>query len=295
MNILITTATFDAGGIPEYINAIFNPYGRKLTEEEILALVREHKPAGILAGVEPLTRRVMQSAPGLKVISRCGIGLDSVDLEAARELGIRVLNTPDAPTDSVAELTLGLILCLTRRTPTMDSAMRRGEWRDAGGVMLKGKTVGIVGCGRIGTAVARLVNAFGCKPLGYDPVIREHAVCEMAGLDELLRASDIVTLHIPHTSQTHHLIGKRELGIMKSGAMLVNAARGGVVDEDALYESLISGRLRGTALDCFAEEPYKGRLSKLDNVVMTPHVGSAALESRVNMEREALKNLLDSL
>lgn len=295
MNILVTTATFDATGFPDNLNVIYNPMGRRLTEEEILKLVLEYQPAGILAGVEPLTRRVLSAAQGLKVVSRCGIGLDSVDLEAAKDLGIKVTNTPDAPTDSVAELTLGLILCLLRRIPLMDANLKQGIWKDPGGLMLKGKTVGVVGCGRIGTAVARLLLAFGCTVIGYDPFLKSHGLIKLMALDDLVAAADIVTLHIPHTEETHHIIDSRRIDRMKPGAMLINAARGGVVDEAPLYEALANGRLAGAALDCFAEEPYAGPLTDLSNVVLTPHVGSAALESRVNMEREAMKNLLANL
>lgn len=295
MNILVTTATFDATGFPEGLNVVYNPVGRRLNEEEIFRLVLEYQPAGILAGVEPLTRRVMEAARGLKVVSRCGIGLDSVDLEAAKDLGIKVTNTPDAPTDSVAELTLGMILCLLRRITVMDASLKQGVWKDAGGFMLKDKTVGVVGGGRIGTAVARLLLAFGCNVIGYDPYLKSHSLMELMPLDGLVAASDVVTLHIPHTKETHHLIDGRRLGLMKPGALLINAARGGVVDEAPLYDALAGGRLGGAALDCFEEEPYSGPLTGLNNVILTPHVGSAAFESRVNMEREAMRNLLANL
>jgi D-3-phosphoglycerate dehydrogenase / 2-oxoglutarate reductase len=295
VTVLVTTAAFDERNFPEDWQVIYNPYGRKLTEDEILALVVRYQPIGIVAGVEPLTRRVLAQGGTLKVISRCGIGLDSVDLDAAKSLEIQVFNTPDAPTASVAELTLGLILCLARHISRMDSDIKSGAWKDYGGLLLKGKTVGIIGCGRIGSYVAKLVKAFGCHPLGYDAFIKEHDVCKMVEMDELLRNSDIVSLHLPYTPQNRHLIGAKQFALMKPGSLFINAARGGIVDEDALYDALVSEQIAGAAMDCFQEEPYAGKLAGLRNTVLTPHVGSGATEARRAMERAAVKNLVDHL
>lgn len=295
ITVLVTTEYFHTKEFPTDWQVVYNPYGRKLTEEEIGALIRQYRPIGIIAGIEPLTRRVMEQAEGLKAISRVGIGLDSVDLQAAGELGIRVANTPDAPTVSVAEFTLGLMLGLARQIHTMDGELRAGRWKSFGGMLLKGKTVGIVGCGRIGSAVANLVKAFGCKPVGYDPYLQRHDVIDMMTLDELLKASDIVTLHIPYTPQSRHMIGAEQFALMKSGALLINAARGGIVDEDALAEALAAGRIAGAAMDCFEQEPYSGRLAGMQNVLLTPHAGSGATEARIAMERDAIRNLIGLL
>ncbi len=295
MNILVTTSSFGNSSFPDSVNVIMNPYKRKLTESEAIELVDKYRPAGIIAGVEPLTRKVMEKAPELKVISRCGTGMDSVDLVAARSLGITVVNTPDAPTPSVAELTIGLMLCLARHINTMDTGIRKGDWKGPQGMLLKEKTVGIVGCGRIGTYVAELVSAFGCRVLGYDPYIRQHGICTIVSMDELLNEADIVTLHVPYSQANHHIIGEAELGRMKSAALLINAARGGLVDEEALYAALKQGVIAGAAMDCFELEPYKGKLTELDNTVLTSHIGSGAVETRKIMEAQAVENLLKVL
>jgi len=295
MNILTTTSSFGIKGFPDRINVIHNPFKRKLTEDEALSLIEKYQPTGMIAGVEPLTRRVLNKAKNLKIISRCGIGIDSLDMEAAKELGIKVMITPDAPMVSVAELTLGLILGLLRRINTLDAGMRRGGWKGPKGNLLSGKIVGIIGCGRIGTYVARLAAAFGCKIMGCDPFVKQHDICNIGSLQKLFKESDIVTLHVPYSRDNHHLIAEKELNIMKSNAILVNAARGGLVDEVALYDALRNGVIAGAAMDCFEVEPYSGPLTKLDNTLLTPHMGSSASEARVMMEKQALNNLIGEL
>ncbi len=301
-SILITTSSFgkhDQSLIDDLTNKgiqiTANPFGRKLTEPEVTELITRHQPLGIIAGVEPLSRAVLQQAINLKIISRCGIGMDSVDLKAAKELGIKVTNTPDGPTIPVAELTVGMILALLRRIHLVDGAIRRGEWERPMGGLLYGKTVGIIGCGRIGSYVAKLLASFGCKILGCDLFCSENECYEPTEIDELLAAADIVTIHIPYSEENHHFINRDRLNIMKKGTILVNAARGGLVNEKALYEALEKGRLAGAALDSFEEEPYKGPLRNLNNVLLTSHIGSYAKEARVMMERQAAENLLREL
>jgi D-3-phosphoglycerate dehydrogenase len=213
----------------------------------------------------------------------------------ARELGITVANTPDAPADAVAELAVGLMLCLARRIGAADNDMKRGLWNAAPGTLLKGKTVGIVGCGRIGTRVAGIMSAFGCRIIGFDPFVQEHAHCPAVGLEELLSSSDFVTLHAPITALSRHMIGREQLRLMKPGAYIVNTARGGLIDEDALYDALKENWIAGAALDCFEEEPYRGKLTELPNVLLSPHIGSAAVETFERMGEEALANLLERL
>ena len=298
-NILVTTSSF-ADQNPDLLarlharglEVIINPFGRKLSEGEVTELLQKYRPVGMIAGVEPLTRNVLGGADGLRVISRVGIGLDSVDLAAARELGIAVTNTPDAPTVPVAELTLGLILSLLRCIPASDAGIRRGEWSRPMGQLLLGKTVGVVGCGRIGTRVAKFLSAFGCRLLGYDPMVQSSDLLELVSLDDLLSASDIVTLHLPYMEKTHHLLDASRLRAMKQGSLVVNASRGGLIDEEALLASLQDGHLAGAALDCFENEPYAGPLKELGNVILTGHIGSYAKEGRVIMEEQAVDNLL---
>lgn len=298
MKVLCTTSSFDAT-IPAAIAVVKNPYGRRLTEAEVSQLLAEHRPDGLIAGVEPLTRAVLErarAAGSLRVISRCGVGLDSVDLKAAKELGIEVRNTPQAPVRSVSELTVALILAALRSIPTADAAIRRGEWLRLKGGLLATRTVGIIGCGRIGSAVAALVAPFGSTLVGFDPIVREHPACTMVRLDELLAASDVVSLHAPLTEATRHLIDSDALERMKPSALLVNTARGALVDEEALVDALRSGRLGGAAFDVYEEEPYTGPLIELpEKTVLTSHIASSAKEARAVMEAEAVQNLIDAL
>ena len=199
-NILTTTSTFSAKGFDEKLCIINNPYKRKLKEEELMELIYKYQPVGIIAGVEPITRKVLLSAENLCVISRCGTGLDSVDLIAAKELGINVLNTPDAPTSAVAELTIGLILAVLRHIPGSDIRVRDHKWEGSMGRSLEDKTIGIIGCGRIGTSVAKICNAFGCNVIGYDPYVQSHLFIQMTDFEELLKK--IRYYHIAHPPYT---------------------------------------------------------------------------------------------
>ena len=188
-----------------------------------------------------------------------------------------------------------MILCLARRINTNDANMRNGLFSGPTGCMVKEKTVGIIGCGRIGTRVAKLLEAFECGLVGYDPQITEHSLCRMVSLEELIGISDIISLHNPYSKANHHMIGEQEFGRMKKTALLVMVSRGGLVDEAALYQALAEGKIAGAALDCFENEPYDGPLIKLENTVFSPHVGSAALEGRLLMEKQALDNLLKGM
>lgn len=302
MKILITTSSFGKAN-PEPLeqmraqglDIVLNPHGRKLTEDEVAELLQEHRPVAMIAGVEPLTAAVLEKAPYLKIVSRCGIGLDSVDLDAASRLGITVTNTPDAPTIPVAELTMGMILVLLRGLRITDASIRAGGWQRPMGTLLHGKTVGLVGCGRIGSRLARMLLPFECDVLGVDPALSEHETIRLVELDELLAGADVVSLHLPYAPQTHHFMDVARLAAMKRGAILINAARGGLVDEDALYESLRSEHLAGAALDCYEHEPYTGKLRELDNVLLTAHIGSYAQEGRVMMEAQAVENLVHAM
>ena len=256
-------------------------------------MIKTFKPIGIVAGVEPLTKKVMESTTSLKIISRCGVGLDSVDLESAEKLGITVVNTPQAPVPAVAELALALMLTWLRRTSYADQQMKQGKWIKSKGSLLAGKKIGIIGCGRIGSYLARLLIAFGCTVYGFDSCIKSQAPFEMVDFDTLLHDSDIVSLHVPLTDQTRNMMDKKNLEKMKPTSLIVNTSRGGLIDEDALYSAILHGVLAGAALDVFSEEPYTGNLTELgDQVVLSPHQASNTLESRDIMEMEAVKNLI---
>jgi D-3-phosphoglycerate dehydrogenase len=304
MKILISTSSFgehDRSPVrlleSHGFEVVFNPYKRKLKLEEVVELAKDCD--GIIAGTEPLTEEVFEKLPHLKAISRCGAGLDNVDVGAARKHGIAVKATPDAPTQAVAELAVALILNALRRINFMDRQVRSGAWSKEMGGLLSGKTVGIIGLGRIGRRAAELLRPFGVKILASEPKPDKKWVGEnrvtLTSLEGLLKESDIVTLHIPYTEENRNLINAKRLNIMKRGAILVNTSRGGLVDEDALYQALKSEYLGGAALDAMEVEPYAGPLRELNNAILTPHIGSYALEARVQMEMEAAKNLINML
>jgi D-3-phosphoglycerate dehydrogenase len=281
------------------VEVVKNPHGRKLSEDEVTDLVRDVD--GVIAGTEPLTAAVLEQAPRLRVISRVGVGMDNVDLAAAERLNIAVCNTPDAVTDAAAELALGGMLSVLRHLNEMDAELRAGRWTRKMGRLLRGKTVGIVGLGRIGRRVATLLGPFEPRLLAYDvaPVddwAREHGV-ELVQLEQLLAESDVVTLHVSGAGDARGaLLGERELfETMKPSSVLVNAARGGLVDEDALHRALSSGRLAGAHIDVYESEPYTGPLRELPNALLTPHAGSFAQEARALMEQEAVSNVLGRL
>jgi len=274
------------------VACVLNETGRTLTEDEAIDLLQGC--VGVAAGTEKLSRRVMDACPELRVISRCGVGVDSVDLAAAREKGIAVRNTPDAPTQAVAELTLAYALDLLRGVTRMDRDVRAGTWKKHMGFLLAGKQVGLVGFGRIGRAVAGLFTAFGAQIAFADPVAVD-AVHPKMELDELCAWAQILSLHCSAQQDGSPVLNAQRLERMQPGSWLINASRGGLVDEEALYRLLRSGRLAGAALDVFAREPYAGPLAGLDNVILTPHIGSYAQESRIRQETETVKNLLEEL
>lgn len=275
-------------------NVVLNPYGRKLKKEEIIELCQN--AIGIIAGTEIYDGETLERLPGLNVISRCGTGLDSIDIEAADRFGIKVFNTPDAPTLAVAELTVGLILNLLRNISLMDTEIRENKWQKRMGSLLKDKRIGIIGFGAIGQKVGELLSSFGVG-LAYHDVESKNCTlaCSKLSLEDMLGWADIITLHISAKNGCSPVIGRKELEKMKKGSWLINVSRGGVVDEKALYDALSKKHLSGAALDVFEEEPYNGPLKDLNNVILTPHIGSYAREARVKMESQAVENLLKGL
>jgi len=276
---------------------IDNPYGRKLTSEEVIDIGKDC--VGIIAGVEPLNAFVLESLTKLKCISRCGSGMDNVDLKKANDLGIVVKNTPLGPTRAVAELTVGLVFDVLRQISLKDRCIRNDSWNKKMGYLLQGKKVGIIGLGRIGQTVAELQSKLDAELYGYDinphlNWIKKNNVTLLT-FHELLRRSDIVSVHVSYSSENKYLISHNEMQQMKKGAFLINMSRGGIVDETALYDFLKNKHLSAAAIDVFEEEPYTGVLKELENVVLTPHIGSYAKEARLQMELEAVQNLINSL
>lgn len=267
-----------------------NPFGRKLSKQELMELLPG--TTGLVAGLEPLDRAVLEQSD-LRVISRCGAGMSNVDLDAAHQLGIAVRSTPDAPTAAVAELTVAAILALLRQVIPMNAALHAGRWTRLPGAQIEGRTVVVVGFGRIGQRVARLLVAFGARVIAVDPrVARVDPPITLANLTDALPLADIVTLH---ASGDETILGNASLRRLKPGGLVLNCGRGGLVDEGALCEALDSGHVAGAWIDAFCDEPYCGPLTRYPQVLLTPHIGSYTVECRRQMEMEAVENLLEAL
>lgn len=246
---------------------------------------------------------ILNAGTRLKAIGRSGAGLDNIDLETAQRRGITVLNTPEAAAQAVAELTLGLLLCLARSIPQADCAMKDEKWikRELEGWQLGGKTLGTIGLGNVGGRVARLSKAFGMNVLIHkrtppSPEQLKELGAEFVSLRDLLARSDVVTIHIPYTSETHHMVGEEELALMKKNAYIINTSRGPVIDGKALLSALRSGKLRGAALDVFeVEPPTDWTLAQLPNVVCTPHIGAQTEEAQRTASVLLAEKLINAL
>jgi D-3-phosphoglycerate dehydrogenase len=299
--VLATTTSFGTGcpGFGECLREQdlrleTNPFKRKLSEEELLALLDQHRPVGLLAGTEPITRKVLEQARHhLRVISRVGVGWDNVDHAAAAEFDLRVYRTAGVLTQAVAELTLGLMLAALRSVAFQDRLLRQGVWRKCMGALLQEKKVGIIGFGAIGKRVGELVRAFGAEVLFYDVKAQEMPGAQEVSLPQLLAQADIISLH---ASGKKRILGPQEFEAMGNrGVILINTARGELIDEEALSSALKTGRVGCACLDVFQEEPYRGAFCAMDNMILTPHIGSYAQEARELMEKTALDNLIKGL
>jgi len=265
-----------------------NPFGRKLIASELLDLLVG--VSGIIAGLEPLDKEVLR-ASALRVISRCGSGMSNVDLVAAKELGISVFSTPNGPTSAVAELALGTLLSLLRMIPVMDRDLHKGKWRKRIGMQLEGKTVAIVGFGRIGRRFAELLGPFNARIIVVDPGFELTSVdFPLLSLQEALAKADVISLHASGEST---IVGQDEFKLIKPGAFILNAARGSQIDEDALVKALEDGKIKGAWIDSFQQEPYSGPLTQFEQVILTPHIGSYSIECRRSMEMESVQNLIN--
>ncbi|MEM2192183.1 MAG: hydroxyacid dehydrogenase [Candidatus Hadarchaeales archaeon] len=257
-----------------------------LQPEELVEKIRNFDVL-VVRSATKVTREVIEAGKNLKIIARAGVGLDNIDVDAAKERGITVINAPEAPTVAVAELTIGLMLSFARKIPRADAGMKEGKWEkgELMGSELRGKTLGIVGTGRIGKAVAQRARAFEMTLLLYDVMKDEDFAKAVGGkyvsLEELLKNSDFITIHVPLLPQTRHMIGEREFEMMKPTAVIINTSRGEVIVEDALVKALKNGRIAGACLDVFEKEPPEGsELLTLPNVVLTPHIGASTKEAQ---------------
>lgn len=264
------------------MDVVRNPYGRKLTVAEAADLLT--CVDGVIAGVEDVyTAQVIASARRLKAICRIGSGYDNIDLAACREQGVTVTYTPLANVQSVAELTLALMLNLVRHIPRADRLLHAGRWEKPMGRLLGELTIGIIGLGRIGKQVARLLKPFGPELLAHDldpdlPFAEQHGIycCDR---QQILERSDLLTLHVSYSRTNYHYIDRKTIGLMKQGMLLINTSRGPVVDDGALRDALQTQHIAAAALDVFEQEPYDGPLTELDNCVLTPHIGAFAKRS----------------
>ncbi len=304
MKILISSTSFgkiNQDPIKNLENAgytpVLNPYGRKLELAEFIELIED--AVGLIAGTEKITSELLENAPMLKVISRYGVGMDNIDLDAAKKLGIIVRNTPEAPSQAVAELALALMLNLYRRVDEADRNLRNNNWSQLMGRLLSGKSLGIVGLGRIGKKLVKLVQPFEMKIYAHELYPDYEFVSSnnitLVSLNDVLSQSDIVSLHLPLSDKAYHIIGKKELSQMKKYAILINTSRGGLIDEAALIDALKNGLIGGAGIDTFEKEPYKGELTNFDNVILTCHMGSSSVETRKQMELETVNNLINAL
>ncbi len=277
---------------------VFNPTGKPLEEDALIDLLKDCD--GYIAGLDYVTSKVIDSCNKLKVISRYGAGYDRVDIAAAKNKGILVTNTPGVNAEAVGELAIGLILSVARKIPYLDSQTRSGGWVRSTGYELKGKTIGILGLGAIGKVVARCAQGLGMHIIAYDPFINE-SYCHdnnisIATFDEVIAVSDVISLHLPLTSDTKHLINEKTISLMKDNIILVNTSRGGIIDEEAAYQALKAGKIGGLGLDAFEMEPPKcSPLFELNNVVVTPHNGAHTKEATDNMALSSVDNLINLL
>jgi D-3-phosphoglycerate dehydrogenase len=275
-----------------------NPFNRPLKEKDLIPLLEDVD--GIIAGLDEYSRKAIFSSKKLKVISRYGVGLDNINLEAARDRGISVVNTPEVNTQAVADLTLGLILAVCRKIPKAHFSTQKGNWGRLIGRGVYKKSIGIIGLGRIGKAVAERAKGFSMEILAHD-VKKDEISSEDLGirflpLDELLAKGDFITLHCDLNPGSKGIIGARELALMKKTAYLINTARGGLIDEKDLFEALRDGKIAGAALDAFQNEPPVGSpLLTLDNILTTPHIGSYTHEALLEMGLIAVDNLIQNL
>ena len=268
-------------------NGLKVSYEPEITSEEILEKISNFNII-IVRSRTTITKEMIDKADNCKIIARVGVGLDNVDQEAAKTKNIRVINAVEGAMNAVAELVLGLMLTLARQTARGDRAIRDGKWlkKELKGTELRGKYLGIIGLGNIGKRLGRLARALNMNIIGYDVMPIDEDFAKEVGLmksdlNTLLQSCDYVSIHVPLLDSTHHLLDAEKMSTMKNTAKIINTSRGGVVDEEALYDAIKNGTLGGAALDVFEKEPAIGnKLAELDNVILTPHIGAQTKEAQ---------------
>lgn len=299
MKIAISTSSFasaDTSALSllkeKNIEIVNNPYGRKMTENEIITHLNGID--GLLAGLEPLNNNVFHQSPQLKAIARVGIGMDNIDIEAAKAANIKISNTPDGPTNAVAEMTLAALLTIQRSIIAANAALHNKRWKKNISRGLKGSCVLLIGYGRIGGRVAELLKVFTADILVYDPYLADLAdpIVRQVDLKEGLEKADVISLH---AAGSEAILSSREFSFVKKDVVILNSARGGLIDENALIKALDQEIVAAAWLDVFPEEPYDGPLCDYDQVLLTPHISTYSVQCRRDMEVAAVKNLFVDL
>ena len=268
-----------------------------ITPEELLEVIPDY-PCMVVRSRTKVTKAVLDAGTSLKSVVRAGVGLDNIDVAYAQEKGVKVLNTPSASTQSVAELTIAYLMALARNIPLMAASMKAGKWEKKSfvGSEVFGKTLGLIGSGRIGSAVAERAIALGMSVVAFDPYVTELPNITLLKLDELLAKADYISLHVPHTDETHNILDAAAFDKVKSGVRIINCGRGGTIDEDALYQAIQDGKVAGAALDVFAEEPLSDRkLFSLDQVIGSPHIGAGTKEAKARVGEVAAQKVIETL
>ncbi len=274
---------------------VANPYGRPMSPDELIPALRDVD--GVIAGLDTFSAEVFAAAPQLAVVARYGVGYDRIDLQAARSAGVRVTNTPGANGHSVAELAVGLMFAVARQIPQASTAVAAGEWPRFQGIELAGRRLGVLGLGAIGAATARMAQGIGMEVLGFDPGLSAEQIGQLgvtaAELEEIFAHSDVLSLHIPLNEHTRHIVSAERINAMPQGAIIINTARGGLIDEQAAAQALDAGHLHGIGLDAYeTEPPTDSPLVGHPRVVATPHSGAHSEESVQRTATAAVKNLL---
>lgn len=295
-NILICTSSFSKKNInskiiSKKIKIKFNPFGRKLNEKELLNLI-DSETIGIISGTEKISKKILNKAKNLQVISRCGTGIDNIDKFAFKKK-IKIYKTDKEPILAVSEFVIAQILLTLKNSYYHNSYLKSGKWKKIKAKMLTNSQVGLIGFGKIGKKIKSLIQPFKCKIKIYDPNIKKYS--SKKNLDLILKKSKIITLNIPYNKKNKYFINSKKLNQISNDSLLVNCSRGGLIDENALYKKLKKHKTFKAILDCFIIEPYFGKLTKLDNVILSPHVASFTQETRDKMEKNSFINCVKNL
>ena len=301
-NVLITTLPFgklDKASInllkKNNINYYLNSKNKKFSRNELLKIIDNFD--GIICGTDKIDRNIINKAKKLKIICRVGIGLNNLDLKSLKKSKIKVTYTPDAPTQAVAEYTIGLMIYLLRKINVSRKSLKKGKWLKIFGKNLNEAKIGIIGFGRIGSEILKLLKAFHCKDILVNDInvnkknLHKYSA-KKATKNKIFKNCNLITIHLPITKKTKNLVTKKEIALMRNDTILINTSRGGIINENNLYDALKKNKIYSAALDVFAKEPYFGRLSKLDNCHCTTHIASMSISCRNKMELEATQEII---